>query len=201
MKPLITSYLLAAFSSVVLVACSDKHDDPAPADPSPSYTLSSYFDFTSITPAGGTAHYGYGTGHSSLDIKGDGTMNAQVLALDFAAGTDMVHLEVDRAALGTAWTGTYALRSRNQQAAPVFTSYIYKGASGGSSIYRFSDTTNDLIGDVTITTYDAKRQLVSGRFAVEAPRQLDPNAGFSPDAPKCAIILQGDFKNLKVQLR
>ncbi|MBT9392035.1 hypothetical protein KLP40_02560 [Hymenobacter sp. NST-14] len=200
MKTSVTSYFLAACASLMLVACSDKQNDPAP-DPTPDLTLSSYFDFTTVTPAGGVAHHGYGTGHSSLAIKGEGAMNAQILALDFAAGTDAVHLEVERAALGSTWTGTYALRSRNQQTAPVFVSYIYRGASGGSSIYRFSDTTNDLIGDVTITAYDARRQLVSGRFAVEAPRQLDPNAGFSPDAPKCAIILQGDFKNLKIKVR
>ena len=65
------------------------------------------------------------------------------------------------------------MRCRNRLTDPVFTSYVYSvrsnsGLSGG--VYRFSDTARELTGNVTITAYDAKRQLVSGTYTVRPPR-------------------------------
>ena len=185
-------------ASAVFTACSDKTEAPAPADPDPAFRMGSYFDFATITPAGGTAHSGFGTTHSSLDIKGRAAMDTQVLVLDFAAGADDAHFEVDRAKLSADWLGTYNLRCRNRPTDPVFTSYVYS-RNGVSSIYRFSDLTPDLTGNVTITAYDAKRQLVSGHYEVRAPEQLDPTNTGSNNEPKCTIILAGDFDNLKVK--
>lgn len=184
-------------ASALFTACSDKAEAPTPADPEPAFRMGSYFDFTTITPSGGTAHSGFGTTHSSLDIKGNAMLDTQVLVLNFAAGADDAHFEVDRAKLGTNWLGTYALRCRNRPTDAVFTSYVHS-SKGVSSIYRFSDFILDLTGDVTITTYDAKRQLVSGHYEVRAPEQLDPT-NTSSNAPKCTIILAGDFENVKVK--
>lgn len=186
----------------LLTACSDKatSDVPAPADPTPAFQLSSYFGFTTPTPGGGTAQSGYGTGHSSRDIKGAALLQPQVLVLDFTAGTDDVHFELDRASLATGWTNAYALRSRNQPSAPVFSSYVYSRPNDGAAIYRFSDFVNDLAGAVTITAYDAKRQLVSGSFKVLAPDQRDPLAKGIND-PTCTITLEGSFEKLKVNVQ
>jgi hypothetical protein len=118
--------------------------------------------------------------------------------LDFKANTDNAHFEIDRPKLAANWLGTYALRSRSQLSAPVFTSYVYS-LNGGSSIYRFSDTTSDLTGNVTVTAYDAKRQLVSGTYEVRAAEQFEPGKTPSFNDPKCTIILAGDFENLKVK--
>ncbi|UOQ66396.1 hypothetical protein [Hymenobacter volaticus] len=200
MKIFTRMLFLAALTtaSAVFTGCSDKAEAPTPADPDPAFRMGSYFDFTTITPAGGTAHSGFGTTHSALDIKGSAAISTQVLALDFTAGADDAHFEVDRARLSADWLGTYALRCRKRPTDPVFTSYVHS-ANGVSSIYRFSDFALDLTGDVTITTYDAKRQLVSGHYEVRAPEQLDPtNTGIS-NAPKCTILLAGDFENLKVK--
>jgi hypothetical protein len=165
--------------------------------------MGSYFDFVTITPAGGTAHSGYGTTHGASDIKGKAVLTTQVLGLDFEAGSDNPHFEVDRAKLAANWVGTYSLRCRNRPTDPVFTSYVYsvRSASGGISgaIYRFSETTRELTGNVTITAYDAKRQLVSGSFEVRAPEQTEPGPSTSYNSPKCTILLAGDFENLKVQ--
>ena len=57
----------------------------------------------------------------------------------------------------------YALRCRNRPTDPVFTSYVYSVHSNGG-----------LTGDVTITAYNAKRQLVSGTYTVRAPEQTGP---------------------------
>lgn len=190
--------LLAALTTALFTACSDKTEAPAPADPDPAFRMGSYFDFITITPAGGTAHSGFGTTHSVLDIKGSAALNTQVLVLDFAAGTDNAHFEVDRAKLSANWLGAYTLRSRNRPTDPVFTSYVYS-RNGASSIYRFSDFTQELTGNVTITAYDAKRQLVSGSYEVRAPEQRDPTSTGVNNDPTCTILLAGDFDNLKVK--
>ncbi|WP_167852148.1 hypothetical protein [Hymenobacter elongatus] len=54
-----------------------------------------------------------------------------------------------------------------------------------------------LTGNVTITAYDAKRQLASGRFDAVAPGQRDPDADVSDE--KCDLQLVGDFTDLKVK--
>jgi hypothetical protein len=200
MKIFIRTLFLAAFTAAAasFTACSDKRDEPTPADPDPAYRMGSYFDFVTVTPAGGTAHSGFGTTHSPLDIKAVATEGPQVVALDFTAGKDNVHFELDRAKLGTKWMGTYSLRCRTRPTDPVFTSYV-RSENGGSSIYRLSDFTQDLTGNVTITAYDAKRQLVSGTFEVNAPEQRDPYSTGNFNDPKCTIILGGDFNNLKVK--
>ncbi|UOG75074.1 hypothetical protein MTX78_00410 [Hymenobacter tibetensis] len=189
---------LAALATVLATACSDKTEEPIPADPDSTLRMGSYFDFTTITPAGGTAHSGFGTTHSSLDIKGSAAMDTHLLVLDFSAGTDAVHFEIDRTKLTASLLGAYALRSSARPTEPVFTSYVYR-RNGGSSIYRFSDFTQNLTGDVTITAYDAKRQLASGHYEVRAPEQRDPTSIGINNDPTCTILLAGDFENLKVK--
>ncbi|MFC6222660.1 hypothetical protein ACFP2F_05350 [Hymenobacter artigasi] len=206
MKTVTRTLFLAALTAAsgFFASCSDKHNDdmPAPADPKPAFQMSSYFDFITITPAGGTAHSGYGTGYRPSDIVATATLGPQVLALDFEAGTDNTYFEVERAKLAAKWVGTYSLRCRNRTSDPVFSSYIYtvRTATGSSgAIYRFSDTTRELTGNVAITAYDAQRQLVSGTYEVRAPEQNEPSTSISIGGPKCTIILEGSFENLKVK--
>lgn len=206
MKTFTRSLFLVALTAAsgLFAACSDKDRDdaPAPADPTPAFQMSSYFDFATATPTGGTAHSGYGTGHRPADIKGTATLAPQVLALDFVAGKDNTYLEVERAKLSAKWEGTYALRCRTRPTDPVFSSYVYTERTGGGisgAIYRFSDTARELTGNVTITAYDAKRQLVSGTYTVKAPEQDEPGKTPSSNSPKCTIILEGSFENLKIK--
>jgi hypothetical protein len=205
MKPFLRPLLLAfAATSGLFTACSDKDKDnaPTPADPLPVLEMNSYFDFITITPAGGAAHSGYGTGYRPRDIKGTAALAPKVLTLDFSAGSDNTYFEVDRAQLSTNWVGTYTLRCRNRVTAPVFTSYVYSVRSGGGLsgvFYRFSDSVKELTGNVTLTAYDAKRQLVSGTYTVEAPEQDEPGKTPSANNPKCTIILSGAFENLKIK--
>lgn len=203
MKTFTRTLLLAALTatSALFSACSDKEKEeaPAPADPTSAFQMSSYFDFVTITPAGGNAHSGYGTGHRPADITGTATLGPQVLALNFVAGFDNTYFEVERTKLSAKWLGTYTLRCRNRPTDPVFTSYLRGSTNGGTSIYRLSDFTRDLTGNVTVTAYDAKRQLISGSYEVRAPEQRDPSATVASTDPKCTIILEGTFENLKVK--
>ncbi|MCB2410616.1 hypothetical protein [Hymenobacter lucidus] len=174
----------------LLSACSDKTEEtPAPADPTPEYRI-------------GHGYYYPATRESSIvswpsrDIKGEAQLYPAVLGLDFKVATDAVHLEVDRAALKTDWKGVYALKCQKRPTDPVFVSYLYTDA-GGTSIFRLSDFTPELTGNVTITAYDAKRQLLSGTYEVVAPGQRDPLSDFS--TATCDITLAGSFTDMKVK--
>ncbi|PJJ59941.1 hypothetical protein [Hymenobacter chitinivorans] len=185
-------FTAALAATTLLTACSDKNTDaPAPADPTPIYRLTHFFHDP-------TTNTGSGTIYPSKDIKAEARLFPVVLALDFSAGPDAPHLEIYRSQLKPGWVGTYALRCRTRATDPVFVSYSYQN-NGGSRIYRFSDLTQTLTGDVTITAYDEKRQLLSGHFEVTAPDQRDPVS----DAPeqKTTILLTGDFSDMKVQVQ
>jgi hypothetical protein len=206
MNRFICSILFLTFTATsgLLTACTDKekNEDPAPAAPAPAFEMSSYFDFVTITPSGGTAHSGYGTGYRPADITGTAILTPQVVALNFVAGSDNAYFEVERASLSTQWLGTYALRCRNRPTSPVFASYVYSVRNGSGlsgSIYRFSDIVRELTGNVTITAYDTRRQLVSGTYTVKAPDQTEPGKMSSPSNPTCTIILEGTFENLEVK--
>jgi hypothetical protein len=188
-------------SGAGLTACADKSDDPTPSTPDPKATfeLSHYFDTVVTAPGGGTSHTGGGQVHAPQDITGSARLDAtgKVLVLDFVAKPDEVYLELDQAQLRPGWTGTYALRSQVRPTDPVFVSYLYTEASTTvTTIMRLSDWAPQLTGSVTITVYDAKRQLVSGRYEITAPDQFDPSV---LGRPRCTVLLTGEFANLKVQ--
>lgn len=202
MRTIIHSGLLAAtlLGSASLMSCSDKNEEPLPADPAPSYNLSQYFDFSTPAPAGGTAHSGWGTIHPSQDITGTARLDVpgNVLVLNFRTTTNEVYMELDQRQLRPGWTGTYALRTQARPTDPAFVSYFYH-TPGQSSIamLRLSDLAPQLNGNVTITAYDARRQLVSGHFTIKAPNQYDPSE--PANRQLCNISLDGDFTDLKVK--
>ncbi|UOQ70442.1 hypothetical protein [Hymenobacter cellulosilyticus] len=143
---------------------------PTP-DPTPTYELSHYFYYPATN--GGAAII-----HPKQDITGEARLFPTVLALDFVAKPDMPHFEIERAQLKPDWKGQYSLKSRAQPANPVFVSYSYH--TDGYRIFRFSNFTQVLTGHVTITAYDAKRQLISGNYEVTAPRK--PTRWWFPSA-------------------
>ena len=200
------SWLLALLllSSVGFTACADKEEAPAPTapDPAAAFELSHYFDFATTAPGGGTSHSGAGMVHPSKDIAGTARLDApsKTLVLNFKAAPDEVYFEVDQLQLRPGWTGTYALRCQSRPTDPVFVSYLHtQSAQVGTSILRLSDWTQQLDGNVTITAYDAQRQLVSGSYEVTAPNQRDPSTPANPGGPLCTVLLTGKFTNLKVQ--
>lgn len=193
---LLTAVLL---SGAGLTACADKKEDPTP-DPAATFELSHYFDTVTIAPGGGTAHSGGGQVHAPQDITGSARLDAtgKVLVLKFAAKPDEVYMELDQAQLRPGWTGTYALRSQLRPTDPVFVSYLHTNVNTtATTIMRLSDWAPQLTGNVTITAYDAKRQLVSGSYEITAPNQFDPSD--LPARTVCTVLLAGKFANLKVQ--
>ncbi|TGE24789.1 hypothetical protein E5K00_06175 [Hymenobacter aquaticus] len=184
-------FLAAVAATSLLTACADKSEDEAtPADPAPTYGLGHYFHYPATNTGGGTIH-------AAQDITGEARLFAQVLALDFEAGPDGPHFEIDRGQLKSGWVGTYALQSPGSPSAPVFASYSYTDSGGGIRIFRFSNFSPKLTGNVTITAYDAKRQLVSGNFDVTAPGENDPTKGTLET--KCDMHIFGEFTNMKVK--
>ncbi|MCB2376609.1 hypothetical protein LGH70_03390 [Hymenobacter sp. BT635] len=194
MKLFTRSLLFAVLLAPVggLTACSDKaKEEPAPADPTPTYTMGHSFYYPATNTSDGLVH-------PSRDIKGEARLFSQVLAFDFDARPDAPHFEIERVQLKSGWVGAYALRCRPRPTDPVFASYSYwRKDNSGVRIFRFSDFSLELAGHVTITAYDAKRQLVSGSFEIKAPGENDPLS--VSIGQKCDILIFGEFTDMKVK--
>lgn len=193
MKVLTPSLLCLAAASGLLAGCSHEQA-PAPADPTPSATMSRQFAYPS-TGAVLSAE------HASPEIKAEATEQPNVVTLDFTTTPDEVYFALDRAALGTQWVGTYALRCQQRPTDPVFTSFLYaRPQVGATAIVRLSDWTPQLGGSVTITRYDAARHLVSGSYRVAAAAQRDLAEATSPAQP-CDLTVAGTFTDPKLAVR
>ena len=187
----LTLHLAAA--GCLLASCSHEQE-PTPADPTPSATMSRQFAY----PTTGTV---IGAEHASQEIKAVATEQPNVVTLDFTTIPDEIYFELDRAALSAQWVGTYALRCEQRPTDPVFTSFLYaRPEVKATSILRLSDWTPQLGGSVTITRYDAARHLVSGSYRVEAPTQRDLTETTSPNQP-CDLTVTGTFTDLKLEVR
>lgn len=171
---------------------------PWPADPAPVVSLGHYFYFPSV-----------GVGDSLLHplptATGRATLTPQALVLRFWAGPDDLRFELDRAQLPcpTAWVAPYALRCATQPLAPASVCYRYSrvlaAPGGGYTWLKLSESSPQLTGSVTITTYDTQRHLLSGYYEVRAPNQPDPTKAPRTTNPTCTILLAGDFDNVKLQ--
>ncbi|MET4107708.1 hypothetical protein [Hymenobacter sp. UYP22] len=83
----------------------------------------------------------------------------------------------------------------------MFTSYVssVRSRSGLSdTIYCFSDTVRKPTGDITLTAYDAWRQLVHGPYRVQVSERDEPGKTPSVTRPQCTIIPRSIFTKGKV---
>ncbi|WP_210514756.1 hypothetical protein [Hymenobacter terricola] len=199
MKTFTRTLLLAALTTATgfFAACSQ--DAPAP-DLSPAFEMTSRFEFAVPVTTGGTSPGSRVLDFTPAAIKGQALLTAPLLSLDFACSGNTVHFEVDRNQLPAKWLGTYAMRCQARPTAPVGLSFVHNWA-GDVVAFRFSDTVPQLAGNLVITAYDSKRQLVSGRYEVTAPDQLAPSQIARPGIPRCDVILTGRFTNLNVAVQ
>jgi len=142
--------------------------------------------------------------HTPNQITGLAWLTPRALLLHFQALPDAVTFHIDRARLHAtlAWSASYALCCATRPTAPIVVSYAYSsGNTKGDAInnlLNLSELAPQLTGNVTITVYDARRQLLSGYYEVRAPDQRDPTTS-APVAPTCTIQLAGDFDQVKVR--
>jgi len=165
-----------------------------PADPAPVVSLGRYFFFPSL-----------GLGDSQLhpppEATGEATLTPEALVLRFRAWPDELRFELDRARLPgpAAWAAPYALRSLAQPLAPASVCYRYARRLATRAGLSTGELATQLLGSVTITGYDARRQLLSGYYEVRVPDQPDP-ARAAPTGTTCTILLAGDFDNVKLRV-
>ncbi|HET9504628.1 MAG TPA: hypothetical protein VFO93_13890 [Hymenobacter sp.] len=168
---------------------------PEATDPAPAASLGRYFFFPSL-----------GLGDSQLhpppEATAEATLTAAALVLRFRAWPDDLRFELDRARLPgpAAWAAPYALRSLAQPLAPAGVRYRYARRRAARAGLGTGELAAQLAGSVTITGYDARRQLLSGYYEVRAAGQPDP-ARAAPAGTTCTILLAGDFDNVKLRVR
>ena len=97
--------------------------------------------------------------------------------------------------------GTYSYQSRLSLTAPVnLQYYTFLPGSDGSQGWTFGSLVNIPTGNIVITAYDAKRQLLSGTFTAGISDASDPfEVDNAPTSRRCAIALSGTFTNLAIQ--
>jgi hypothetical protein len=178
----------------LVAACSSRQTDPAPApDPTPSCSYSSQFtNFDPIHPDR-TATY------TTAQLSADATATTTSLQVHVGVAGEDLYLDVPLAALTTHWVGTYALRCPQRPADPVAVTYRYYPTSRSAVTYEFATIymRQPLTGSLTITAYDASRHLLSGRFAVNAWQQLDPQ---QVSVYVSDFALTGEFSLVKLKL-
>lgn len=184
----------AFFALVILAGCSPRSADPTPADPTPAAVLTRAF-VSQTTSSSATATY------TEQNTKGDAYLSKSLLSIGLNAKIDYIGFELDRSALSNQWVGDYALRSQKRPTDPTAVLYSYTNlTTTASSIYRLSTFASDLTGKLSITQYDADRQLISGTYTVEAPNQQDPR--LAPDSnERSQLIVAGSFTNLKINIQ
>lgn len=106
-----------------------------------------------------------------------------------------------RAKLPANLVGTYTFKTKQNDAPEVDVAYRIEIADRrGSSNWVYDRLIYSPTGSFTITAYDAKHRLVSGRFEVNIPNASDPFALYSTYVPRrCNLSLQGTFSNAPVQ--
>ncbi|UOQ71539.1 hypothetical protein [Hymenobacter cellulosilyticus] len=182
---------------------------PPPATPVPALALLPEASRPVVVLAMGqyfyfpTLGYCHSRIHQARHVTGRATLGQHGLRLQFTSLLDAVHLHIDRAQLQAAWVGSYQLRC--QMAADAPTRVVYccvreEEPGNGISRLHLSTSTPQLTGGVTITAYDLQRQLLSGYYEVRALDQPTPTRRAGLTAPRCTIVLAGDFEFLSVQL-
>ncbi|RFP66080.1 hypothetical protein D0N36_04980 [Hymenobacter lapidiphilus] len=148
-----------------------------------------------------TSRYNNAQGYSQKTLQSTATFATDKLQLDFDAmeGKDAMSFTVPRASLTAALTGVYELRSLASPAAPVASVYTFFRSRAAGSIN--STTYRNVRGQLTITGYDAQRQLLTGSYQAQLENVSDPadNNGASGDALRCNVEVTGSFTNLKLQ--
>ncbi|TGE27711.1 hypothetical protein [Hymenobacter metallicola] len=119
-----------------------------------------------------------------------------------ATSSETVSFILDRTKIKASLVGSYTLKNMKNfdvQDADVTYSYRLAENLGGGTVLFFSKGQN-LTGNLIITAYDAKRQLLSGSYDVIMPGNYDPTVAYS-SFPKrrCDITLRGSFTNIPLK--
>ena len=176
-------------------ACSSKNDDPQP-DPTPAISLKRVLRYLAASHPEQVQAYSQRTLHSSASLHRDGKLFIDFLAFE---GKDHVDITVPRASLTADLRGTYTLRSQTAPQGPAEATYRYYLSNAPGSLHYRSYPVGFMQGQLTITAYDAQRQLLSGTYSITLPNVADPHDPIvGSNGLRCSFELEGSFDNLKL---
>ncbi|MBC6991926.1 hypothetical protein [Hymenobacter sp. BT491] len=136
-------------------------------------------------------------------LKGFVTQTAESLAVGVepTTNTEGIGFELDRTKLSATLTGTYTLKTLRDRTLDADVSYYYdlpESLGGGTVIYPSS--MQHVTGSFAISSYDAKRQLLSGTYTATLTGASDPHVAYSTfPKRRCDITVTGTFTNVPVR--
>jgi hypothetical protein len=192
MKTTTALFCYSVLALGLLAGCS--RDSPAPAAEGTYSRSVTYLDTTSLSRRDST--------FKTPVLKTFARQNANYLTIFLQPTPDreVVTLSVLRAKLPTNLVGTYTFKTKLDNTPDAEFEYRIEIADKrGSSHWVYSWLIHNPIGSFTITGYDAKHQLVSGRFEVNMAGVSDPFALDSEFRPRrCNMAFQGSFANAPI---
>lgn len=118
------------------------------------------------------------------------------------ATTEGISFALDRTKLPATLAGTYTLKTLRDPALEADVSYFYalpESQGGGTVIYPSS--MQHITGSFVISSYDAKRQLLSGTYTATLTGASDPTVKYSTfPKRKCDITISGTFTNVLLKI-
>jgi hypothetical protein len=138
-------------------------------------------------------------------LKGFVTQTAEGLSVgtDLATGTEGIGFELNRLKLPATLTGTYTLKTLRDRTLEADVIYYYKlpeSRGGGTILYPSS--MQHVTGNLVISRYDAKRQLLSGTYTatLTLTGASDPTVAYGTFPKRsCDITVTGTFSNVPLR--
>lgn len=129
--------------------------------------------------------------------------DAQNLAIGVhpAATTEGIGFVLNRVKLSATLTGTYTLNTLRDRTRDADVTYYYDlpESLGGGTILYFNNAQH-LTGNLTITGYDTKRQLLNGTYTTTLEGASDPTVPYTTfPKRKCDITITGTFTNIPLK--
>lgn len=143
------------------------------------------------------------TTFQASQVKGYVTQTAQGLSVgaEPIAGTEGIGFALNRTKLPATLTGTYTLKTLRDQTLDADVTYYYdlpESRGGGTILYPSS--MQHVTGSLTISSYDAKRQLLSGTYTATLTGANDPTVAYSTfPKRKCDITVTGTFADMPLK--
>ncbi|MCA8832467.1 hypothetical protein [Hymenobacter pini] len=191
-----TLSLLLGLTLAFTASCSkDDQELPAPA-PEPSITYSRAIVYQDNGQRRDTTF-------QAAQLAASATQSAQSLSVGVAPATtaEGIRFTLDRTKLPTTFTGAYTLQTLRDRTLDAETRFYYdlpESLGGGTVIYPSS--MQHVTGSFVISSYDAKRQLLSGTYTATLTGASDPTVAYSTfPKRKCDITVSGTFANIPVR--
>lgn len=196
MKYNATLSLLLGLTLAFTAGCSK--DDQETPEPTPQPTLT--YTRSIVYQDNGQRR---DTTFQDAQLKGYATLTAQHLSVgaEPTTGTEGIGFELARTKLPAALTGTYTLKTLRDQTLDAAVSYYYdqpESLGGGTILYASS--MQHMTGSFTISSYDAKRQLLSGTYTATLAGASDPTVAYMTFPKRqCNITVTGTFTNVSLK--